>query len=215
MHVFFDVLLVAVLGFFLFLGWRRGFAGSVLKSGRLILTLVITLSCGSAFSAFIDRVWIHPPVYEKVHARFLAMADGAGGRVDALVDQVPAVFRSYLDAGAAERTRDLYRLADEWSQSVSSGISGVISSVIGHILLFLLTFFVLTLAVVLLKRLTNLPVIGTLDRLLGLSLGFIGGALTVAFVAVILGAVLRIAGQGELLERTLLLRGICSLVGWS
>ena len=135
--------------------------------------------------------------------------------MDALVAQVPAVFRSYLDAGAAERTRDLYRLADEWSQSVSSGISGVISSVIGHILLFLLTFAVLTLAVVLLKRLTNLPVIGTLDRLLGLALGFVGGALTVAFVAVILGAVLRIAGQGELLEHTLLLRGICSLVGWS
>ena len=70
MHVFLDVLLVAVLGFFLFLGWRRGFAGSVLKSGRLILTMVITLSCGSGFSSFIDRVWIHPPVYEKVHARF-------------------------------------------------------------------------------------------------------------------------------------------------
>ena len=60
MHVFLDVLLVAVLGFFLFLGWRRGFAGSVLKSGRLILTMVITLSCGSAFSSFMDRVWIHP-----------------------------------------------------------------------------------------------------------------------------------------------------------
>lgn len=214
MHVFLDVLLVAVLGFFLFLGWRRGFAGSVLKSGRLILTMVITLSCGSAFSSFMDRVWIHPPVYEKVHARFTAMADAAGGRVDTLISQSPAVFRSYLDAGAAERTQDLHRLADEWSQSVSDGISGVISSVIGHILLFLIAYAVLTLAVVLLKRLTNLPVIGTLDRLLGLALGLVGGGLTAAFVAVILGAVLRIAGNDDLLEQTLLLRTVYSLIGF-
>jgi uncharacterized membrane protein required for colicin V production len=214
MHVFLDVLLVAVLGFFLFLGWRRGFAGSVLKSGRLILTMVITLSCGSAFSSFMDRVWIHPPVYERVHARFTTMADAAGGRVDTLISQIPAVFRSYLDAGAAERTQDMHRLADEWSQSVSDGISGVISSVIGHILLFLIAYAALTLAVVLLKRLTNLPVIGTLDRLLGLALGLVGGGLTAAFVAVILGAMLRIAGNDELLEQTLLLRTVYSLIGF-
>ena len=34
MHVFLDVLLVAVLGFFLFLGWRRGFAGSLRPFSR-------------------------------------------------------------------------------------------------------------------------------------------------------------------------------------
>ena len=214
MHVFLDILLVAVLAFLVFRGWRRGFAGSVLKSGRLILTLVITLSFGSAFSSFIDRVWIHPPVYEKVHARFTAMADAAGGRVDALVAQVPAMFRSYLDAGATERTQDLYRLADEWSQSVSSGISGVISSVIGHVLLFLMAYAALTLAVILLKRLTNLPVVGTLDRLLGLALGLIGGLLTAVFVAVILGAVLQISGNQDVLEQTLLLRTVYSLIGF-
>ncbi len=214
MHVLLDILLVAVLAFFVFRGWRRGFAGSVLKSGRLILTLVITLSCGSAFSSFIDRVWIHPPVFEKVHARFTAMADAAGGRVDALISQIPGVFRSYLDAGAAERTQDLHRLADEWSQSVSEGISGVISSVIGHILLFLIAYAALTLAVILLKRLTDLPVVGTVDRMLGVALGLVGGVLTAVFLAVILGAVLRISGNDDLLEQTLLLRTVYSLIGF-
>ena len=214
MHVFFDILLVAVLAFLAFRGWKQGFAGSVLKKGRLILTLVITLSFGSSFSSFLDRVWIHPPVYERVHARFTAMADAAGGRVDALMSQIPGVFRPYLDAGTAERTQDLYRLSDEWSHSVSNSISGMISSVIGHILLFFLAYAVLTLAVILLKRLTNLPVIGTLDRLLGLALGFVGGLLTAIFLAVILGSVLQISGNQDVLEQTLLLRTVYSLIGF-
>ena len=85
---------------------------------------------------------------------------------------------------------------------------------IGGDLLFLIAYAALTLAVVLLKRLTNLPVIGTLDRLLGLALGLVGGVLTAAFVAVILGAVLRIAGNDDLLEQTLLLRTVYSLIGF-
>ncbi len=214
MHIFLDVLLVAILLFFVLRGWRRGFAGSILKSGRWILSLMITLSFGSAFSSFIDRVWIYPPVYDKVHARFAAMADAAGGQAEVLLSRVPAVFRSYLDAGAAERTQDLHRLADEWSQSVSDGISGAVSSVIGHILLFLIVYAVLTLAVILLKRLTTLPVVGTLDRLLGLALGLVGGILTATFFAVILGAVLRISGNDDLLEQTILLRTVYSLMGF-
>ncbi|MBQ3507076.1 MAG: CvpA family protein [Clostridia bacterium] len=214
MHVFLDVFFVAVLLFFMFRGWQRGFAGSVLKSGRWILSLMITLSFGSAFSSFIDRVWIHPPVYEKIHARFTALADAAGGQAEVLISRVPVVFRPYLDVGVAEHTRDLYRLTDEWSQSVSDGISGTISSVIGYILLFLIVYAVLTLAVVLLRRLTNLPVVGTLDHLLGLALGLVGGLLTAVFLALILGAVLRISGNEEILEQTFLLRTVYSIVGF-
>ena len=212
MHVVFDMILVAVFGFFVFRGWWRGFAEGGLKSGRWILSLVITLSLGPAFSAFIDRVWIHPPVYEKIHARFMDMADAANGQVDVWLSRIPAVFRPFLDMDSAEHKQDLNRLADEWAQDAADGLSGMISSIIGYILLFVLAYVVLTLAILFLRNLTKLPVVGTLDRMLGLALGIISGLLTTLLVAIILTAVLLISGNGAILDQSFLLKALSSLV---
>ncbi|MBQ9152016.1 MAG: CvpA family protein, partial [Clostridia bacterium] len=206
MHFVVDILLVGVLGFLAFRGWKRGFAESVLHCGRLILSLVITLSCGSAFSAWIDRTWIHPPVFERIHARFMDMASAADGRVDTLIANIPAVFRPYLDLSSADPTQDLYNLADQWSGTVADGISGVIASVVGYILLFILVFGLLTVAILLLRGLTKLPVIHTVDSLLGLALGAISGLLAVALLSAVLGAVLNLLGYREIAECYLVLR---------
>ncbi len=205
MHFVVDILLIGVLGFLVFRGWKRGFAESVLRCGRLILSLVITLSCGSAFSARIDRIWIHPPIFERVNARFMDMAAAADGRVEALISRVPAAFLPYLDNTVADPTEDLFDLAERWSHTVAEGISGVIASVIGHILLFILAYVLLTVAVFFLKKLTKLPVIHTVDSLLGLALGAISGILTVVFLSAVLGAILEVLGYGEIVENSLIL----------
>lgn len=212
MHIVLDMILVAVFGFFVFRGWWRGFAEGVLKSGRWVLSLVITLTLGPTLSAFINRIWIHPPVYEKIHARFMAMADAANGQVDAWISRIPAVFRPFLNIDGAEHTQDLNRLANEWAQEASDGLSGMISSIIGYILLFVLAYVTLTLAILFLRNLTKLPVIGTLDRVLGLALGIISGLLTALLVAVILAAILLVSGNGAVLDQSLLLKALSSIV---
>lgn len=212
MHIVLDLILVAVFGFFVFRGWWRGFAEGVLKSGRWILSLVITLSLGPALSAFINRSWIHPPVYEKIHTHFLAMADAANGQVDVWISRIPAVFRPFLDMYGAEHTQDLNRLANEWAQDAADGLSGMISSIIGYIVLFVLAYVGLTLAILFLKNLTKLPVIGTLDRVLGLALGIISGLLTALLAAVIMAAILLVSGNGAVLDQSLLLKALSSIV---
>lgn len=212
MHIVLDMILVAVFGFFVFRGWWRGFAEGVLKSGRWVLSLVITLTLGPTLSAFINRIWIHPPVYEKIHARFMTMADAANGQVDVWISRIPAVFRPFLDTYRAERTQDLTRLANEWAQEASDGLSGMISSIIGYILLFVLAYVTLTLAILFLRNLTKLPVIGTLDRVLGLALGIISGLLTALLVAAILAAILLVSGNGAVLDQSLLLKALSSIV---
>ncbi len=206
MSLLIDLVLLGVLGLLIFLGWKRGFAESVLRFGRLILAIAITLTCGSAFSALLNRIWIHPAVYARVHPTFMDMAAAAEGRVDALVAKIPAVFRPYVDVDATDATADLYELAVEWSNTVSQGISGVISSVVGYVLLFVLAFILLTVAIFLLRGITKLPVIRTVDKLLGIALGAVSGILLVILLAVVLGAVLEVSGQGDLAEQSWILR---------
>ncbi len=201
-----DLILLGVFALLVFLGWKRGFTESVLRCGRLIIAIAITLTCGSAFSSFLDRIWIHPAVYARVHPKFMDMAAAAEGRVDALVDQIPALFRPYLDLDAPDVTADLNGLATRWADSVSHGISGILSSVVGYILLFILAFVLLSVATLILRRITSLPVIRTADKLLGMALGAVSGLLLVILVSVVLGAALAVTGQGDIVEGSFMLR---------
>lgn len=206
MSITLDLILLGIFALLVFLGWKRGFTESVLRCGRLIIALAITLACGSAFSSLLDRIWIHPAVHARVHPKFMDMAAAAEGRVDALVDQIPALFRPYLDLDAPDAAADLSGLASRWADSVSHGISGIVSSVVGYILLFVLALVLLTVVILILRRITKLPVIRTADKLLGVALGAVSGLLLVVFVAVVLGAVLSVAGQGDLVEQSRILR---------
>lgn len=213
MHIILDILLIAALVCFALRGWRRGFAQAVLKSGRWILSVMTVLSFGSGFSAFIDRIWVHPLVYEKIHHYFMDMAEAANGQVDVWLSRVPAAFLPYLNTESADRTKDLYTLAEEWAQDAAFGLSGMISSIVGHVLLFLLAYAILTLVVLLARNLTKVPIVGTLDHLLGLAFGLVAGILTVVLLSMLVTALLRISGNGLITEQSILLRRIGTFIG--
>lgn len=206
MHFVIDILLLGLLAFLLFRGWKRGFSASVLKCGRLILSFVITFSLGSSFSSWLEKRWVYPAVFSRIQARFSEIALSADGHMDRFLSQIPAVFRPYLDPALADPTHSIDRLADEWSVAVSEGISGVLASVFGHILLFILVYALLSVVIFFLRSLTKLPVVHTVDSVLGLILGGAGGLLLVAFLSAVIGAVLEIMGQIDTLEQSLTLR---------
>lgn len=206
MNLILDVCLLAALGIPAFVGWKRGFAESVLRFGRLILALAATLIGGKAFSALLNRLWIYPAVYARVNPKFTDIAAAAEGRVEVMIQKIPAFFRPYLDVTGADASNDLYQLAGAWSDTVSRGIAGVISSIVGYVLLFILSFLLLTLAIFVLRRVTKLPVIRTADQLLGLALGAVGGLMLTVFLAGVLGDLMEILGRGDVAARSILLR---------
>lgn len=214
MHIILDILLITAPVCFALRGWRRGFAKAVLKSGRWILSVMAALSFGPAVSAFMDRLWIHPLVYEKIHDYFMGMAEAANGQVDVWLSRIPAAFLPYLmHTESADQAKDLYTLAEEWAQDAAFGLSGMISSVVGHVLLFLLAYAILTLVVLLARNLTKVPVVGTLDHLLGLAFGLVAGILTVVLLSMLVTALLRISGNGLITEQSILLRRIGTFIG--
>ena len=210
MQLVIDILLIVIFGLLVFRGWWRGFMKSVLSLGRLILSLVITIVFGASFAAWIDAKFINPPVFEAVFKKFSDIAAevtaSAEGGIDALVEKIPEAFRGYLDLETIDPAAEINALVEQWSHTVADGISKVIATVIGYILLFVLAFLVLTLVIFIVTRFAKLPAIKTVDKLLGLVVGLFSGAVAVIFISVILGAILGLIGQGEIVEGSFMLR---------
>ena len=210
MQLVIDILLIVIFGLLVFRGWWRGFMKSVLSLGRLILSLVITLLFGSAFSAWIDEKFVNPPVFEKVFRKFSDIAAevtaSAEGGIDALVEKIPETFRGYLDLETVDPTAEINTLVEEWSHTVADGISKVIATVIGYVLLFVLAFIALTVVIFIVSKVAKLPAIKTVDKLLGLVVGIVSGVVAVIFISVILSAILGVIGQEAVVEGSFMLR---------
>ncbi len=210
MHLTLDILLIFVFAMLVFRGWRRGLFRTVCSVGRLILSLTVTFLFGSAFGRWLDGRMINARVYASVSETFSnAAADvtaTAEGGVEALVERIPESFRGYLDLTAIDPAAGIHELTEQWSRTVADSISRVISSVLGHLLLFALAFIALTALIFLVGGLVRLPVIRTVDRLLGLALGAVSGMLAVFFISVILGAFLGAFGQGDVAAGSAVLR---------
>ena len=210
MQLAIDVLFMAVFAIPVFRGWRRGFTKSILGLGRLVLSLVITILFGSAFAGRIDERFINPPVFEAVSKKFSSIAAevtaSAEGGIDALVEKIPEAFRGYLDLTTVDPTAEINALVEQWSRTVADGISKVISLILGFVLLFVISFILLTVAIFIVNKLVKLPVIQSVDKILGLAVGAFSGAVTVVVLSILLSAILGLVGQGELEEGSFMLR---------
>ncbi len=206
MSYVFDLILIALLAVFILRGWRRGFTRSILGLGRLVLTFVITATCGSAFADWLDKTFINPPVYDLVHSKLASLAEEAGGNAISFFEKVPESFREHVDITAADTATSLDSLVVTWSHNVADGISGAVSTVIGYILLFILAFLVLTLVMLVVSKLVKMSPLATADKLLGLATGLLSGVLTVILVSVVLTALLSALGESDVAEASYILR---------
>ena len=210
MQAVIDLFIISLFVLMAIRGWRRGFAGSVCRLGRLILSLTVALLWGPALAGVVNERLVNPPVYEAVLHKLSALADGisstADGGITALAERLPKAFHDYLDLTALDPTAEISALVETWSRAVSNGISRGISVILGHLLLFGASYAVFTLGLLLARRLAKLPVIRAADRLLGLGTGLLGGLAVASLAAVLLTAVLGLVGRGEVAEGALTLR---------
>ena len=210
MQLVIDILLIAVFALLVFRGWWRGFIKSVLSFGRLVLSLIITILFGSTFASWLDVKFINPPVFEAVFKKFSKVAADvtatAEGGIDALVEKIPNAFRGYLDLESVDPTAEINALVEEWSHTVANGISRVISLILGFVLLFAISFIILTIVIFIVSKLAKLPLVNTVDKLLGLVVGIFSGAVGVIIISIILSAILGLLGQDDVVEGSFMLR---------
>ena len=213
MQIVIDLLLLTMWGVAIYLGWRRGFVRSVHRLLRWALTLLLTVLYGDAFSAWLNREFIHAPVSEVIHGKFTEMANGIseGTRdgVSALIQKIPQALHQYLEPGAerVDPSSNVHGLAHMWADSVSEGVSNAVSAVIGHILLFFLFFLLLKLGFTVAEKLVDRIFLArVIDRLLGMTAGALIGLILVVFAVAVLNVVRTLVGEETAAEGSLMLR---------
>lgn len=211
MHILFDIVLLALFAFLMLRGYFRGFIKTVLSFGRLVLAVLVTLIFGAAFSGWIDKTFVNPPVFDFVYGKLYMLAGDAVENISEFVSDLPTALKGFVDSaaleekyGAAGVSADV--LVTDVATSVSGAVSSVISTVIGYVLLFALSFVVLTVVIFILNKVVKLPVIKTGDRILGLVLGVVSGLIAVSLVSAILYAIIYVSGNMEIYERSLIFK---------
>ena len=211
MPLILDLILLALLCIPVFLGWRRGFFGSVLRLGRLALAFLITVGLGPAVSGWLNDGIVYPAVHESVYETLDGLADEVSSTArdgaEALAASIPAAFRPYLDTRDLDPSADVHALAEEWSVTVASGISRTVATAIGYLLVFAVAFILLTVAVFAVSGLLlHIPLVRAVDRILGLSLGILMGCVGALLLSALMAAILSVTGQSEVVEASLMLR---------
>ncbi len=206
MWIVIDLLLVALLAWLTFRGFKRGFFRSIFGLGRLILAVIITVIFRAPFSAWLDKTFINPPVFDAVHEKLTALGERAGGDLTTLLNSLPHALSAQLGGDPGGYEGNIDATVEQWSHSIAGNLSEAISSVIGTVLLFILAFLLLSVAVFFVSKLLLASPFAGIDRLLGAILGGVSGILAVILVAMVLAAVLTACGQQDIVVRSLLLR---------
>jgi uncharacterized membrane protein required for colicin V production len=206
-----DLILIALFAVTVFFGYRKGFLRTVLGFGRLIATILLTYAFGKPFSAWIDRRFVHPRVYESVLAKLTELADSAEGSIASFLDGLPARYRLFVDVTNPDTSGGVGGLVEQYAPTISTRISQLLSTVIGYILLFILLYLVISLVVYLTGKLADLPIIRGVDRFLGLAVGVINGVLLTCLIATILYGIVYLTGKIGLYERSMVFKFLCEL----
>lgn len=182
----FDLVLLAVLLFIMIYCCVRGFFKTVFRSLRLVFSVIIAYSLGKPVGAFLDRAFIHGWTYNGVYAKIQALYESVSEALD--VNKILSLFPNFLISDSVrEQLKNSEESGEELvvaaSESISSALSHFISMVVAYILVFILAWILLWLITKLLGNVIHkIPVIGTIDHILGAALGLLIGWILMSMV---------------------------------
>ncbi len=200
-----DLILLGLLVFMAIRGYIRGFMESVLKSGRLLLSVILTLLLNKPVATLLNDKLINPPVYSMIHGKLSSLADKAEGSAGNLLASIPAALRQQL-GDEVTATGSLDHLVEDWSETISQSISGAAAKIVAVILLFVAFMLLLTIVIKLLAGIIKASPLEKVDRILGLALGLLTGVALMLIAARLVAPIMVAVGQGELVESSFILK---------
>ena len=202
--MFYDILVLVIILVCVLIGVFRG-------AIRTLVSLLISLGAYflSAFLSGIVANWIYARfIYTSIQSSVdKAVAginfDSAADSVNKIIDSLPSYVKAVLSISGADFSSALdgakASVADSVVSAVDSAVKGIIVSFIEFFvsIIFFLVLIMLFrfIARHLVKPVSNLPGVRTIDRVFGLFLGLVRGFLLVSFVAFIWRLILPYLGN--------------------
>ncbi|HHT54164.1 MAG TPA: hypothetical protein GX011_04420 [Clostridiales bacterium] len=190
--------------------YKKGFVRAVLGFGKVILAALISALFGKGLGVIIDGRYMNARVTDSVFGSISKMYDAGSSVFDLskLAEKIPSSLatlaeRCGVDLGAlasqyAGDTAATGERLREVAAAIAAPISALISKILGYVLVFAAAYLVLLIAGFIIEKVAELPVIRSVNKLLGLLLGLVCAVVyTFLFVLVTNAVIYFVVASGD------------------
>lgn len=192
---FMDIAIVAVVGFSVFLGYRKGFLRTITGFVAIVLSLVLATTLHPYVAEFLKDSAIYDNVYEKTHSILYTPQE----ETDRLSDYGTGNLSLPRDF-----TDNMQKTIDSATDSVATRIAETVAIAAVNIFSMLLLFVGIRLLLLLLTCLAGLivklPLIGWSDGLLGALFGFLRGLVIVYLLLAVVAFSATVSPENKIAE---------------
>ncbi len=200
MALILDALVVLIVLFCIWNGWRKGFIKALSRLVSFLLALVITLLLSGPVAQLVYGTVIGPNVRESLTMHLNDETfNTVGQRVDAAMDTLPDFVRTLLDnqgltsgdavvnklGGNADTAT---AMAEQIEATVIAPLVTMLLEAVCFLVLFLVASFIASLLFKVLDKVFDLPILRSING----TLGFIPGAINGALWALVLASVVQV-----------------------
>ncbi len=186
MNIVIDLIIAAIIVFNVILGWKQGFVKMALKSLVLVLALIAAFAFVNPVRNYVLETEYAKNWQDKIHGSVITVLDNVSEEQqdEATEDESAGKITSLLSALGVE-VEDIRNDIEQWKENKSDEIKESIASKIAPMLLkaavtfgsfitiFAAVYVLAAVAVFLLDKFTELPVLKQANTLLGIAVGVV------------------------------------------
>ena len=175
MAIIIDLIIVAIIGICLFLGYKRGLTGSLLRILSFVLAIIIAFILFKPVSNFIiEQTQVDDTIYQAIQGKMTDVyANATNGTI--VVENMPEVISDYINETIEIGSKNV----EEASKEVARNVTIMIINVATWILVFIIAKIILSIVKLLSKIVVNIPVIKQVDKVGGIIYGILEGMIIV------------------------------------
>lgn len=206
MGIIADLILIAFLGIFTFLGYKRGLSGSLFRLASFVLAIVIALVLYKPVSNYIiENTEIYNKMKDSIISTFEKKENEEQNEEESKIENmiVRDIKNDIEDATEETKNAIVEKSADKIATTIINIGTGIVVYLLAKIILVVVSFFI--------KGVASLPVIKQIDKTGGILYGLAEGFVIVLVVFAII-AFSEVMWQNNMVNKAVNKGAICSVV---
>ena len=197
LNIIVDVIIALIIAFTVFLGVKRGLVKSFFKSTKIFFVILVTILIGSFVVTLCQNLFVNSWIEGTVSDVLVENAEAAEGAFDfeTFKNGIPSMVSNLLPMEELKNDFETLsgnktEIARAIGEKIEDVIISIVSNAIGYVLAFVLSFIICTIAILIIEKIWEMPVLGWLNHLAGVLWGVASAYLLVSVLVCIIAVLL-------------------------
>jgi len=235
MSILIDLIVVAVIGIFVFISAKKGFVKTLIETVGFIAAIVIAFSVSGTVSEWAYTSYVEPAVVQAVEDKINSAVEEQkeklpeGAQISVGIEDLPdyivenaeklGVSLEAFEARGEEAVAESIETAKETAVSIVKPIATKVVAIIAFIVLAIVLIIVFKFLAKVLNKLFSFSIIGVANRVLGGVLGGVKGVVIVTIVCTVLAFIAGVSGgflifTDDVINGTLLFKALANILSF-